>query len=164
MFMRSNIRKIIREFIQEMELEEDYPANFDMETFKSLGSHAGRNRYAQEHLQRLAAGSSRIVYKIDDQKVLKLAKNDKGIDQNGTEIQWGNDALFDNILAQIFDYDDKDLWVEMELARKVSKPEFRKLTGFDISDVDMFLRNWKEEMRGKRGSFFMEPELKEKNG
>ncbi len=160
--MNTSIRKIIREFIQEMELEEDYPVSFNMETFKSLGSHAGRNRYAQEHLQRLAAGSSRIVYKIDDEKVLKLAKNDKGIAQNGTEISWGNDSYFGDILANIFDYDDKDLWVEMELARKVTKSEFKKLTGFDISDVSLYLANWAETSRGKRRIYGIDPELEKR--
>lgn len=162
--MKFDLKNLIREFIQEIELDEDYPASFDMETFKSLRSHAGRNRYAEEHLQKLAAGSSRIVYKIDDEKVLKLAKNDKGIAQNGTEISWGNDSYFGDILAKIFDYDDSDLWVEMELARKVTKSEFKKLTGFDISDVDAFLKNWKEEMRGKRGFFRIDPELNDRMG
>lgn len=160
--MKNNLKKLIREFLQEMELEEDYPASFDMETFKSLQSHAGRNRYAEEHLQKLAQGSSRIVYKIDNEKVLKLAKNNKGIAQNETEIQWGNDSYYDNILAQTFDSDDNSLWVEMELARKITKSEFKKLTGFDINDVSMHLKNWKEEIRGKRGYFSMDPELRER--
>ena len=80
--LRKYIRKVLKESI-----EEAYPESFNMETFKSLRNHAERNRYAAEHLQKIAAGSSRIVYKIDDEKVLKLAKNDKGIAQNETEIQ-----------------------------------------------------------------------------
>ena len=156
-FLRKYIRTILKET-----LEEDYPQSFNMETFKSLRNHAERNRYAAEHLQKIAAGSSRIVYKIDDEKVLKLAKNDKGIAQNETEIQWGNDYYFGSILARTFDSDDNGLWVEMELARKVTKSEFKKLTGFDISDVETYLRNWKEEMRGKRGMFVMDPQLKER--
>lgn len=160
--MKQVIRKLIKEFIQEIELSEDYPTSFDMEVFKSLRSHAARNRYAEEHLKKIAAGSSRIVYKIDDEKVLKLAKNDKGIDQNKTEIEWGNDYYFQHILAKTFDSDDNGLWVEMELARKVTKPEFRKLTGFDIKDVEIYLRNWKSENRGGRAIFAMDHELKEK--
>lgn len=160
--MKLNIKNLIRECLQEIELDEDYPIGFDMETFKSLSSHAGRNRYAAEHLQKLAQGSSRIVYKIDDEKVLKLAKNDKGIAQNGTEIQWGNDSYFGSVLAKIFDYDDSDLWVEMELARKVTKSEFKKLTGFDINDVSMYLKNRQQEIRGKKGIFRMDPEFVDK--
>ena len=153
MGMKKVLRKLIREFIQEMELDEDYPASFSMETFKSLGSHAGRNRYAAEHLKRIGSGSSRIVYKIDDEKVLKLAKNDKGISQNETEIQWGNERYFSSILAQTIDSDDKGLWVEMELARKISRPEFKKLVGFDINDVEMYMRSTAERNKGRKSAF-----------
>ena len=157
--MKLNLRKLIRECLQEIELDEEYPVSFDMEMFKSLGSHAGRNRYAAEHLQKLAQGSSRIVYKIDDEKVLKLAKNDKGIAQNGTEISWGNDSYFGSVLAKVFDSDDRDLWVEMELARKINKSEFKKLTGFDIYDVGMYLRIADERNKGRKPGFSMDPEL-----
>ena len=130
-----------------------------METFKSLRNHAERNRYAAEHLQKIAAGSSRIVYKIDDEKVLKLAKNDKGIAQNETEIQWGNDSYFGSILANTFDSDDNALWVEMELARKINKHEFKKETGLDIDYVSMYLKNWEAEQNGRRAIFGLDPEL-----
>ena len=162
MGMKKVLRKLIREFIQEMELDEDYPASFSMETFKSLGSHAGRNRYAAEHLKRIGSGSSRIVYKIDDEKVLKLAKNDKGISQNETEIQWGNERYFSSILAQTIDSDDKGLWVEMELARKISRPEFKKLVGFDINDVEMYMRSTAERNKGRKSAFGLDPELEER--
>lgn len=155
-----NIKKIILEAIEEAFLGEDYPISFNMETFKSLRNHAERNRYASEHLQKIAAGSSRVAYKIDDEKVLKLAKNNKGIAQNETEIQWGNDSYFGSILAKTFDSDDNALWVEMELARKINKYEFKKLTGFDAMEVKIYLINWENEQNGRKSSFFMSPELK----
>ena len=86
------LRKYIRKVLKESFIEEDYPSSFDMERFKSLTSFNARIKYCEEHLQRLGSGSSRIVYKIDDKKVLKLAKNKKGISQNGTEIGLGNDS------------------------------------------------------------------------
>lgn len=155
-----NIKKIILEAIEEVFLGEDYPISFNMETFKSLRNHAERNRYAAEHLSKIAAGSSRIVYKIDEEKVLKLAKNDKGIAQNETEIQWGEDSYFGSVLAKTFDYDENALWVEMELARKINKHEFKKLTGFDVNDVHIYLLNWNNEQNSRRSSYFMSPDLK----
>lgn len=137
-----NIRALIREFIQESDLLEDYPASFDMETFKSLKSHAGRNRYAQEHLQKLASGSSRIVYKIDDEKVLKLAKNDKGVAQNEVEIEYGQYNDIKDIVAKIFDYDEQNnLWVEMELARKVKASDFKNIVGYNFEDIKTAIHN-----------------------
>ena len=63
----------INEDIDEMA----YPASFNMEEFKNCNSFAARVRYCQARLPRISSGSSRIVYKIDDEKVLKLAKNAK---------------------------------------------------------------------------------------
>jgi len=113
-----------------------------MEVFKSLKSHAGRNRYAQEHLQKLASGSSRIVYKIDDEKVLKLAKNDKGVAQNEVEIEYGQYNDIKDIVAKIFDYDEQNnLWVEMELARKVKASDFKNIVGYNFEDIKTAIHN-----------------------
>jgi len=140
--MNKKIRTLIREFVQEVELLEDYPASFDMEVFKSLKSHAGRNRYAQEHLQRLSSGSSRIVYKIDEEKVLKLAKNDKGVAQNEVEIEYGQYNDIKDIVAKIFDYDEQNnLWVEMELARKVKASDFKNIVGYNFEDIKTAIHN-----------------------
>ena len=113
-------------------LDEDYPPSFNMDNFKALGSFAARVRYCEEHLQRISSGSARIVYKIDDEKVLKLAKNSKGLAQNEVEISQGNDSYLKHILAKVFDYHSKNLWVEMELARKVTNGIFKKIVGMDF--------------------------------
>jgi len=106
------------EGFDESQLDEDYPVNFDIFNFKNIRSYAGKLRYAESHLGRpIGRGSSRVVYRVDNNKVLKLAKNKKGIAQNETEIHWSGDAVLGEILAQIFDYDrENSLWVEMELA------------------------------------------------
>jgi len=150
--MKQNIKILIREFIQESDLLEDYPASFDMEVFKSLKSHAGRNRYAEEHLQKLSSGSSRIVYKIDDEKVLKLAKNDKGVAQNEVEIEYGQYGDLSGILAKIFDYDEQNhLWVEMELAQKVKASDFKNLVGYDFKDIQTAIHNYGIDSGNGRG-------------
>jgi hypothetical protein len=152
--MKSNIRKLIREFIQESDLLEDYPASFDMEVFKSLKSHAGRNRYAEEHLQLIKKGSSRAVYKIDEEKVLKLAYNDKGKAQNEVEIEYGQYGDLSGILAKIFDYDKQDhLWVEMELARiNLKTSDFEKVVGFKFKDIQTAIHNYGIDSGNSRGS------------
>lgn len=61
--------------------EMTYPETFNMEEFKSISRFASRIKYCETHLQRISSGSGRIVYKIDDEKVLKLAKNPKGVAQ-----------------------------------------------------------------------------------
>ena len=126
------INKIIKEEIEGF-LEEDYPQSFDMETFKSLTSFQQRIKYCEEHLQRMASGSARIVFNIDNEKVLKLAKNKKGIAQNEVEINSSDDYLIDDILADVFDYDEENyLWLEMEYCKKLSKGRFKQITGLDF--------------------------------
>lgn len=110
------------------------PPSFDMDYFKSLTSFNKRIQYCEEHLQRISSGSARIVYKIDNEKVLKLAKNKKGIAQNEVEAQYGEDYLIGGygIFAEVFDVHPDHQWIEMELARKLTKPIFKQITGYDF--------------------------------
>lgn len=148
--------------ILETMLGEEYPTNFNIEHFKTLRTFKDRVRYCEENLQRISSGSSRIVYKIDNEKVLKLAKNEKGIAQDLVEIQWGNDYYFQSVLAHTFDSHHDGLWVEMELARKVGKNDFIKYFGFSVDELGRYLRNWEQVNKGQRPLFNMDPALKEK--
>ena len=126
----SQLKNIIQK-----ELEEDYPINWNVEDFKKLNSFNKRIQYCEEKLTRISSGSSRIVYKIDESKVLKLAKNQKGIAQNEAEINFSNDYMWDGITAEIFNHDDNGLWVEMELARKVRPTTWMNIVGIPLNDM-----------------------------
>lgn len=156
----SKIRKIIRESLDEL-LSEDYPSSFDMEEFKKLTSFAARIRYCEEHLQRISSGSSRIVYKIDDEKVLKLAKNKKGLAQNEIEVIYGQSYDLESTVAHVFEHDENYLWVEMELARKVRKNDFKRITGFYWDDYVMAINNYGEEVHSRGGQSYKMPLDKE---
>jgi len=125
-------RGLIIEELIKTNLDEDYPIGWDVDEFKKLKSFAQRMRYCQDKLERISSGSSRIVYKIDDTKVLKLAKNSKGIGQNNTEIDFSNDYMWDGVTAELFDSDENGLWVEMELARKVTKQIWKNMIGMPL--------------------------------
>jgi hypothetical protein len=160
-FIKQKLTENLVYEIIESYLEEDYPSNFDLEEFSKLNSFNKRIRYCEERLKRISSGSSRIVYMIDNTKVLKIAKNKKGLAQNEVEIQWGGDSYFESILAQTFSYDPNDLWVEMELARKVTKKDFQRITGCSIDDMGIFLKNFYDVNHGKRPMFSIDPQLKE---
>jgi len=133
--------------VKEDSLEEGYPEMFKIEEFKTLTTFAERIRYCEAFLQRISSGSSRIVYKIDDEKVLKLAKNKKGIAQNQVEIDFAKEGL-DDVLATIYDYDPNSLWTEMELAQKLKVADFKKITGFDFRDFAVAIHNYGEDANG----------------
>lgn len=118
-------------------MDEAYPTTWSIEIFKTLKSFNKRIKYCEEHLQKISSGSSRIVYKIDDEKVLKLAKNRKGLSQNDVEIQYSQYSDLSDILARTFDYADDNTWVEMELAKRFHPSMFKKLIGFDWNDYVM---------------------------
>ena len=123
-------------YFTEEELDEAiYPESFIMDYFKSLSSFSQRILYCEKHLQRISSGSSRIVYKIDDNTVLKLAKNRKGLAQNEEEGQpdFYKDSI--GLFAKVYDTDMDYEWIEMQLAQKAKPSDFKRLTGFDFNTV-----------------------------
>lgn len=136
-FTESQIKHIIKENMNN-ELA-NYPQSFNMDTFKSLNSYNKKIKYCNDNLQRIASGSSRIVYKIDDATVLKLAKNQKGLAQNEAETQYRDDLYAPNIFAEVYDNDENFYWIEMQLARKAKPTDFKRLTGYDFKTFQYFV-------------------------
>lgn len=109
-----------------------YPDSFNMDTFKSIPSFKKRIEYCRQNLTKIGEGSSRMVFKIDDEKVLKLAKNSKGLAQNKKEADTGYNENYFSCIAKVFDYVDDYKFIESEYARKCSKNEFKRITGYDF--------------------------------
>ena len=93
------VKNYIKKIIKESFIVENYPESFDMEFFKRLTNKSFKKRieYCDQHLERIANGTSRIIYKINDEKVLKLAWNKKGLFQNETEYDYNINNI-DNVL------------------------------------------------------------------
>lgn len=160
-FIKKKLNENIAYNLIETLMGEEYPSTFDMEHFKTLTNFNQRIKYCNEHLTKISSGSSRIVYKIDDTKVLKLAKNKKGLAQCAIEIQWGGDNYFDEILARTIEYHPDDLWVEMELARKVKKSDFQVLEDINFDEFGKYLKNFELKNNGKRPFYGMTDAWKE---
>lgn len=130
-------------------INEAYPAEWDMKYFSSLKTKKERFDYANKHLKKIGCGSSRCAFFVDDQKVLKIAKQggnwNKGIAQNETEVDISN---YSPIVAQVMDYDESYRWIEAEKAvpfknNKASREKFRQMTGFDFSYIEnLNFYNW----------------------
>jgi hypothetical protein len=118
-------------------LAEDYPPEWSKDEFEKIHSFAGKLRYANTHLSKIASGSGRTVFRIDDEKVLKIAKNRKGLAQNSVEAE-GFLQNYD-VVAKVFDTDSSDFWIEMEFAKKVNKGRFEQLTGVNLDDLKAYL-------------------------
>lgn len=110
---------------------------FSFEQLNSLKSFNGRIRYCENYLQRISQGSSRIVYRFDDNTVLKLAKNTKGLAQNEEEVSKSNES---DIFAHIFKFDvENSSWIVSEYARRATAADFRRLTGHDFKFVQKYI-------------------------
>ena len=110
---------------------------FSFEVLNSLRSFNGKIRYCQTHLRRISSGSSRIVYQINDNAVLKLAKNSKGLAQNENEINYSN---ISPLFAQVYKADeDNASWIVSEYARKATAMDFRNLIGHSFKFVQEFI-------------------------
>jgi hypothetical protein len=163
--MKDLIKNILTETLTHKVIEtylgEEYPTSFNMDEFKSLSTFAKRIQYCEHHLKRISSGSGRIVYMIDDTKVLKLAKNQKGVAQIEVEADWGRQSYFSDTLAQIFDNHPDYLWIEMELARKVSNKDFEILAECNIDDMYQYLTNTYKIENGRHKMYAQSKELED---
>jgi mRNA-degrading endonuclease RelE of RelBE toxin-antitoxin system len=148
--------KSFKQYIKEMA----YPVSFSFDEFNNIKSYNGKLKYANERLQRISSGSSRVVYKVDEEKVLKIAKNKKGLGQNSIESDWGLQRMSD-IVAKIFDTNEDHFWVEMELAKKITPNRFKQLTGISLNDVDDMLHVMELLNNNSRRKYLKPEELKQ---
>lgn len=122
-----------------------YPVSFSFEEFNKIPSYAGKLKYANTHLNKITSGSSRVVYKVDDEKVLKIAKNKKGLDQNAVESDWSMANY--GVTAHVFLHSEDNFWVEMELAKKLSPSRFKEITGISLADYQAAIQYLGSQMQ-----------------
>ena len=68
--------------------------NFDTEQ-------VARERFDLPKLKRISAGSDRIIYELDDTRVLKIAKTARGLEQNMHEGSW--DLVQEGLLPEVYE-------------------------------------------------------------
>lgn len=145
-------------------IKENYPSEFSFEEFDNINTYKGRLDYAKERLKRLGSGSARVIFQVDDTRILKIAKNIKGLAQNNIEsdrmmMEWHGD-----ILATVFRSGEEvkntgPFWIEMELARKITPSEFKRLLRFSHNELQKYLASLNPRMN-RYGSYNIDSELK----
>lgn len=151
---KSELVEMIKEAIASAIEEATYPEGFDVSTFKKLPSFKARIAYVRERLPKVAQGSSRTVFIVDDSTVLKVAMNAKGLAQNSVEADIGR--FSENYpVAKVFEVGDNGAWIEMERAVKAKPSDFRKIAGIDLKALEQVIRYWQSDMKGH--SYFVKP-------
>ena len=138
----------LKDIIKEMA----YPNSFNFDEFRSCRSFAERVRYCEARLHRIASGSSRIVYQVDNEKVLKLAKNQKGVAQNQVEYRLGTEPYY-TCFAEIYEYDEQGLWIEMEFCKKAKKSDFKAIYGVPFEVLCCMIYDQSDNFSNKRNAF-----------
>ena len=118
----------------QIRLKEAAKDGFSLEMLNQIGSFANRIKYCTEMLGApIGNGSARTVYQIDDDKVLKLAKNRKGIAQNEAEADWNMQNY--GVVPILYEVDSDDyLWIVTEFVLQAKLEDFPKVLGIDFDD------------------------------
>lgn len=140
-----NIKQLLSEAVKravKATLNEASMEGFSLEELTAIPSFIGKLRYCQQFLGTpIGKGSSRIVFQIDDEKVLKLALNQKGIAQNEVE---GREDWFKNnysIFPTVFDRDEDNWsWIVAEHVLPANNADFKHVVGMPFEDFTWFLR------------------------
>lgn len=104
-----------------------------------------RIEYCKEHTKDIVGeGSSRIVFQLDDEKVLKLAKNERGIEQNRWEhIYTKQHKKFPTLFPSIYYYDREYKWVISEFVLPAEEEDFKNCLGISwekfIDEMSIFV-------------------------
>lgn len=114
-------------------LNEAAMEGFSTEQLKTLNSFQKRKKYCDNMLgSPIGKGSARIVYQIDDEKVLKLAFNSKGVAQNEAEADWN--AQNYGVVPTLYDVDDDYMYIISEYVIPAKKQDFKEILGMSFED------------------------------
>lgn len=83
----------------------------------------------------ISRGTSRYVFQIDDERVIKVARNDKGIAQNREEVRSCSNKL--DLFPKIFDADRGYMWIVCEYVLPADEDDFIYTMGMQW---DYFIR------------------------
>ncbi len=141
-----NLNKIIRSAnlfysLATSELD-SLPNNSDdlktvLKNIEDLETYQARIKYAEENLDHISSGSSRLVYKSPDETIIKLAKNDKGIAQNKAE---SNPKMKSKFINKILSHADNYSWIETHYLDKISESDFKDMTKLEFEDFSDAIR------------------------
>lgn len=114
-------------FEQIHRLSEAAMPNFNPKELDNIKSFGGRLRYCRQMLgPTFGQGTSRIIFEIDDEKVLKLAKNQKGLAQNEFEEET---SRYGDVVVKVFDCGNDYTWLVEENCIPAKEEDFERLIG-----------------------------------
>jgi hypothetical protein len=117
-----NLKKIIKEMVH-LELNRilENLQQFSFDDLMDCSDIHHAKEYLDKHLEKAGEGAFRITYGLDDNRVIKLAKEEIG--QNSQEIR-NSRCLTAKYAAQVLDKHPELWWIVSERVERVSLSEF----------------------------------------
>ncbi len=116
---------------------------FSFEILKSIPSFSKRIKYCNQYLGfSVGGGSSRRVFQLDDNKVLKLAINAKGIAQNEQEFNFSKENFVDitpNVFDDLSDTENYT-FITSEYVLPARKTDFQKVLNISFEKFVLLIR------------------------
>lgn len=137
-------------------LTESQDSIFSLQELSNIKSFRGRYDYCIQHIgQPQGKGSSRVVFQLSDEKVLKLAFNNKGIAQNNAEYDKYLEQL--GIVPYTFDIDNNALWIISEYVLPAKNSDFIKCFNMTFENFAKFIVScyaWRKDYtNAKKGKY-----------
>lgn len=124
--------------------------SFNTKILDTFVSFSKKVQYAKSKLKKLGEGSSRVVFELPDNKVLKLAKNKSGIDQNMADGDYGKHSMYPDLIPEVFDNDEDGYWIIVKAAQKITEKEFENLTKINFKTFERTINEYYLYLNGKR--------------
>lgn len=122
---------------------------FNLNYFISIKDIEQQIDYLDENLTQLGKGSSRFVYLLNNQTVIKIINPSNlsaALAQNKTEVLLSQNNKINSILTKIYKWADDYSWVIAELVTPLKSPEeFEKLTGVSASSFTYIISDIEED-------------------
>lgn len=96
-------------------------------------------RIAKKKFTDIGGGSGRHVYEFKDGRVVKVAKNPKGIGQNEVECSLGQDYYAENMVAKVYYCAENYSFLISEKAEKMSVGKFKSMVGISFNDLKEYI-------------------------
>lgn len=126
------------DYINEQIISEEDKVILQLNKFKE------RKDFTNKKFTLIGKGSARLVYDINNEYVLKLAKNNKGIAQNKVEINISKSNKYNDIIAKVVEFNDNGNYLIQQKAKSISDDRFEELTGLQYQGFLYYLRFNKE--------------------
>ena len=133
-------------FLRENQFKNIFEARMDgfrIDFLTSCKSFNEKVKYCKQMLGfPIGNGSSRLVFQLDDETCLKLAKNQKGVAQNLAEISIASDG-FVSYIPKVYNGSDEEngLWIITQYVLPAKEGDFKKTMDIDFKDIKDFALN-----------------------